>query len=199
MLLLNPPTEFEGGALYVVDVNDAMPLSRREVPFESVGDCVVFAANSTYAMRRPALLSRHVRGNKWPPLRGGVVPERMTISRVCNVVSADAWASLSYVSPHLRRAYGHASALTRRTVPRRGAFPGWCGTPGPLRRSALARAAAGPGPRLRTRARLYDRISFCFSWRRRGGLLGRSIQQIHRHASGPTSRVTDHNDARSGW
>ena len=46
MLLLNPPSEFEGGALYVTDVNES-PLSRREVPFECEGDVIVFAANST--------------------------------------------------------------------------------------------------------------------------------------------------------
>jgi len=46
VLLLNPPTEYDGGALYVVDVNDVKPLQRREVPFENVGDVVIFAANS---------------------------------------------------------------------------------------------------------------------------------------------------------
>jgi hypothetical protein len=46
VLLLNPPSEFEGGALYVVDAAKE-PLTRREVPFESEGDVIVFAANSS--------------------------------------------------------------------------------------------------------------------------------------------------------
>ena len=45
VLLLNPPTEYEGGALYIVDAAEE-PLKRKEVPFESEGDVVVFAANS---------------------------------------------------------------------------------------------------------------------------------------------------------
>ncbi|EOD41533.1 hypothetical protein EMIHUDRAFT_193872 [Emiliania huxleyi CCMP1516] len=51
VLLLNPPSEFEGGALYVTDVNES-PLSRREVPFECEGDVIVFAANSTAPLKK---------------------------------------------------------------------------------------------------------------------------------------------------
>lgn len=45
VMLLNPPSEFTGGALYVVDVAQ-QPLAPLEVPFTSAGDVVVFAANS---------------------------------------------------------------------------------------------------------------------------------------------------------
>ena len=45
VMLLNPPSEFVGGALYVVDVAQ-QPLAPLEVPFTSAGDVVVFAANS---------------------------------------------------------------------------------------------------------------------------------------------------------
>ena len=45
VLLLNPPAEYEGGALYIVDAAEE-PLKRKEAPFESEGDVVVFAANS---------------------------------------------------------------------------------------------------------------------------------------------------------
>eukprot|EP00908_Phaeocystis_cordata_P013473 Transcript_24535.p3 GENE.Transcript_24535~~Transcript_24535.p3 ORF type:complete len:176 (-),score=73.98 Transcript_24535:55-582(-) len=66
VLLLNPPAEFDGGALYVLDAaaaaaaadaaaadaesaaaNDAAVASRCELPFGAAGDAIVFAANST--------------------------------------------------------------------------------------------------------------------------------------------------------
>jgi hypothetical protein len=47
VMLLNPPHEYAGGHLYVVDAAGAPPRTRTEVPFENAGDVVVFAANSS--------------------------------------------------------------------------------------------------------------------------------------------------------
>ena len=59
VLLLNPPQDFEGGALYVLDAAERPPWldtegelvcttpNQLELPFSAAGDAVVFAANST--------------------------------------------------------------------------------------------------------------------------------------------------------
>ena len=45
VMLLNPPSEFDGGAFYVTDAAK-QPLEPLEVSFKSEGDVVIFAANS---------------------------------------------------------------------------------------------------------------------------------------------------------